>query len=99
MEHDIKFKRKETRVQLAVDTDLPYDEENNTILYFYYDCEDLDYAELLCRYFEKRHKDAIRAIRKAEYESGWRDAKGKKRRKSNWFSDMMYQESNNSYHE
>ena len=95
MKHDIEFKRHGTKVQLAIDTDLPYDEENNTILYFYHECPDMKHAELLRRYLKMQHADAISAIRKAEYNDGWKTTKGKKRRKSDSFSYRMFQKAMN----
>ena len=92
MEHDIQFERHGKDVQVAIKTDLPFDEEGKTTRFLlYYNCPNIKHAELLCRYHTARHEDTIRAIRRAEYESGWKDAKGKKRRKSNMFSGLMRQ--------
>lgn len=56
---------------------------------FDFNCGDPHYAALLTTHFNDRLASRIEAIRKEEYDKGWRDAKSKKVPKKNWFSSLL----------
>lgn len=81
----IYIERYEEKVRVKIDTGL-----NTTSgqIWLYWNCNSEMYAELLSRHINKRLDETIQAIRKEEYERGWKDAKAKKS-KANWFSAVI----------
>ena len=96
MEHSIRFRREGTQVQVLIDTDLPHmnPDGDKTIIALSYNCNSLMSAELLLRYLQTRHENAMQAIRKQEFCSGWKHAKAKKKVRAffGWFMPNMRQQ-------
>ena len=87
MDHDIVFKREDATVIARIATDLPVNDSDECDFHFTFECAGKSEAELLLRYLRDRHTESIRAIRKAEFFSGWKHGRAKKRGKSgfDWF--------------
>jgi hypothetical protein len=49
-------------------------------------------ADMLRDALNTQRWEAVEAVRKAEYNAGWKDAKSKKRRKREWFSGSLKRE-------
>ncbi len=81
--HEITFSRKGNVVNVNVYTDLPFDETTYCHYPFVFTGTDTADAELLLRYLERRHAEALAALRLAEWLAGWKAAKAKKRGKAN----------------
>lgn len=75
----------------TVKTIIEIDKESSKEIYFYWECgaNNQLYSQLLSELLQKRLSDRIESIRKEEYERGWREAKSKKKPKSQWFSSTM----------
>lgn len=55
---------------------------------FEYTCDNKFYAELLTRHFDKILDERIEAVRKEEYDRGYKDGRAK-RGKASWFSCLL----------
>lgn len=90
-EHDIEIFRDKEKVVIRILTDIrSVNGGEFNIDFTYHDGCEFD-AELLLRYIRQRHCDKIKAIRKAEFFSGWKHAKAKKHGKKwfGWFLSNM----------
>jgi hypothetical protein len=87
MEHDISFRRNGKVVELRIATDLPYHGAEESYILFSNEYTSETEAELRVRYFRDRHQAAMQKIRQAEFRSGWKHAKAKKRGRASfdWF--------------
>ena len=81
----ITFWRDGTKLKVEIDPKMP----DKKVMYLYWDCSNEWYAELLMRQLDKELEDLIQRIRKAEYNSGWKDAKSKKVKKRDWFYNSL----------
>ena len=84
MKHGITFKRVGRAVHVSIATDLPYNESDECYFSFTHTLANETEAELFLRYLQKRHNNAIEAIREAEFFSGWKHGRAKKHGKA-WF--------------
>jgi hypothetical protein len=94
MNHDVYFSRYENVVRVHVQTDLAGNGNATATLYtFPYTCNSIQEAELLYRYLRDRHKKAMQEIRQAEFDSGWRHGRAKKKGRAffDWFLGGMSQ--------
>lgn len=57
-------------------------------LLLYWNCENELFAQLLSSQLDKHLAERVQAIRKEEYEKGWKDAKSHKT-KETWFSPLL----------
>jgi len=74
--------KKCTQVIAAIATDLDIEK---SILCFDWECGTQYAAELLRIYLDKKYHDSIKAAHKKAYEEGYKDGRGRKRKKL-WFS-------------
>lgn len=81
----IKIERFEKKVRIKIEHGTYY---NNAELWFYWDCDNELFAQLLANQLDRQLSDKMKAIRREEYEKGWKDAKGHKT-KANWFSPLL----------
>lgn len=82
----IQIDRHETKVRLRIEHGLL--SANGSELWLYWECDKEMFAELMENKLRKKLEDRIEAIRKEEYERGWKDAKAK-RRKAIWFASVL----------
>ncbi len=73
----MRIYRNRNVVGIQIETDLPYETGCTTLFNFSLNCSDTQYAELLKRYIDDRLRKAIVKTRREEYERGWRDARAK----------------------
>lgn len=94
LDHNICFKREGSAIKVYITTRLPHksDESGGTDFVFSYDCKCTQYAGLLLKYLREQHLDSIVAIRKAEFKSGWKHGRAKKKGLKyylGWFMSTM----------
>lgn len=82
----IKIERHEKQVRVKIEHGAYYDSEE---IWLYWNCNDELFAQLLTRQIYKKLDETIQKIRKEEYEQGWKDAKGKKKKQLEWFSPLL----------
>lgn len=68
-----------TTVFAKIFTDLPIEK---SILCFRWECESQYVAELLKQFLSEEFNKTVSGIRKIAYESGWKDAKSKSKKKT-----------------
>ncbi len=73
----MRIYRNRNGVAIQIGTDLPHENDGVTLFNFSLNCPDIQYAELLKRYIDDRLRKAIVKTRREEYERGWRDARAK----------------------
>jgi len=81
----IKIDRHEKQVRIRIEHGAYY---NDAELWFYWNCNSELYAQLLTQQLNRHLDDRVQAIRKEEYEKGWKDAKAH-RTKETWFSPLL----------
>ena len=98
-EHSISIYKDKSVVHLKISSDVTTSSSEEIVLDFTLEQNDEFDAELLVRYLRKRHGDQMEEIRKAEFFSGWRMAKAKKRGKKffRFFSGSMKKEATHRY--
>ena len=86
----IRIVRDNDAAKILVSTDLPYDcKATQTVeLHFIGQTTKPWLAQLTVRHLRSLLRERMKDIRQAEYERGWKDAKGK-RRKETWFRGHM----------
>lgn len=78
----IQVTRNGTKTQIQVESGYPL---QSGYYYFNYDCGNEEFARLLADHFERKLIDRIDAIRKEEYNRGYKDGRAK-RAKATWFA-------------
>lgn len=91
--HDVIIRRDGSHVVVQIPTPIenPHDGLKTAVFTFTWETASVWSAALLTGYLDERHKECIRAIRQAEYNAGWRDARSHHTRKSTHFSGAMDQ--------
>ncbi len=74
-----------TQVIANIETDLDVE---LSILTFTWECGEQYAAELLRLYLEREYHDLIEAAHRKSYEEGYRDGKGRKRKKTYFFRNF-----------
>ncbi len=82
----INISRHEDKVKLTIEHGLS--SHPNGSLLLYWNTGDAKYAELLSNKLQQKLWDTVEAVRKEEYERGWKDAKAKKA-KTTWFASIL----------
>ena len=72
-----------TQVKAVVDTGLSVEKP---VLAFTWECGNQYSAELLKRHLTKSLGNFLESIRRKAYETGWKDARSKKRKKTGFFT-------------
>lgn len=70
--------------QIRMDLEIHIPNYDKRILYLYWNCENAMFAGLLSSHIGAEIRDRIEAIRRQEYEHGYKDGRGKKAKKK-WF--------------
>lgn len=87
---DISFSRngdeKCTQVITKIATDLNVEK---SLLYFTFECGHQYAAELLRLHLEKTYHDSIQTAHRAAYEQGYKDGRGKKRKKTLFYRSFQ----------
>lgn len=78
----ISIKRDRKEVRLDIEIDVPH--YDNRILYFRWDAGNEMFAGLLAAEMDTQIRDRIQEIRRLEYERGFKEGRGKQKKKS-WF--------------
>jgi hypothetical protein len=81
----ITISKDEKRVKVAIKTGLY---QSSSEVWLYWNCESEMFAELLAKQLRTHIEQTVEAIRKQEYERGWKD-KTKRRQKSTFFYDSL----------
>ena len=79
-----------TRVALHVKTDLPCEQ---SVIIFSFECDRQYAAQLLVDHIAREIRNSLEIIRQKAYTDGWKDAKGKQKKKrefgTNWNPDYI----------
>ena len=78
----IEFKRVNAQVRIEVSGKWPLSKN----YFFYWQCNDDDFAALLAQNLESKMHIELERIRREAYNKGWKDAKDKKSAKETWFT-------------
>ena len=84
---NIYFVRDGNHVKANVTIDVPHWDAR--MFTFTFDCGSEAYAGLLTEAMQRQITSEIEAIRKDEYESGWRDKAAHKGPRRGWFADTF----------
>lgn len=84
---DIFFSRHQKQVKASISTG-QREPDMNSHLFFYWNCDNELFAELLSGDFQNRLQKAIQKARQEEYLHGWADAKSKRKKKT-FFSCVL----------
>jgi hypothetical protein len=82
----IEITRVEKRARLNLSVYIPF--MGTRVYHLDWVCSTDEYAALLADRMRDELNDRVRAIRKKEYEQGWKDAKAHRVKKS-WFSSSL----------
>jgi hypothetical protein len=80
----IEIQKVNTSVRLEVSGKWPL----SKTYYFYWECNNEDFANLLTENIRSHMQNELQRIRREAYDHGWKDAKSKKGSKETWFSSI-----------
>ena len=82
----IKYSRKDKTVKIAIDIRVPNYEFRE--IWAYWDCNSEIFAGLLSHELQKQQDDAIVKAKEEAYLEGYRDGRGKKKKRA-WFNRIF----------